>query len=168
VNFVYVHLNRVIRERDFDCIYVAGPGHGRPGLVANTYLEAPTARSIPTCPGTHPGCSGCSSSSRSPGAAAVARILGAVGAVPEVVVMPAGAGRGRQQRDDRGEGSGALVEGPQQRPEQDIQRRAQLLAVKPSWIYEAVLSGTLPSMRIGRHICFIRTMREEWLQGRVA
>jgi hypothetical protein len=29
------------------------------------------------------------------------------------------------------------------------------------------LSGTLPSLRIGRHICFIRTMREEWLQGRV-
>src|SRR3954470_310620 len=39
LNFVYVHLNRVIRERDLDCIYVAGPGHGGPGLVANTYLE---------------------------------------------------------------------------------------------------------------------------------
>ena len=39
LNFVYVHLNRVIRERDLDVIYVTGPGHGGPGIVANTYLE---------------------------------------------------------------------------------------------------------------------------------
>jgi xylulose-5-phosphate/fructose-6-phosphate phosphoketolase len=39
LNFVYAHLNRVIRERDVDAIYVAGPGHGGPGLVANVYLE---------------------------------------------------------------------------------------------------------------------------------
>jgi xylulose-5-phosphate/fructose-6-phosphate phosphoketolase len=39
LNFVYVHLNRVIRERDLNAIYVAGPGHGGPGLVANVYLE---------------------------------------------------------------------------------------------------------------------------------
>ena len=39
LNFIYVHLNRVIRERDLDVIYVAGPGHGGPGLVANTWLE---------------------------------------------------------------------------------------------------------------------------------
>ena len=45
---------------------------------------------------------------------------------------------------------------------------AQLLAVKPSWIYEAVRSGTLPSLRIGRHIRFTRPMLEEWLQSRVA
>jgi xylulose-5-phosphate/fructose-6-phosphate phosphoketolase len=38
-NFVYVHLNRIIRERDVDMIYVSGPGHGGPALVANTYLE---------------------------------------------------------------------------------------------------------------------------------
>ena len=38
-NFVYVHLNRVIRERDLDMIYISGPGHGGPALVANTYLE---------------------------------------------------------------------------------------------------------------------------------
>jgi len=38
-NFIYVHLNRVIRERDLDMIYIAGPGHGGPALVANTYLE---------------------------------------------------------------------------------------------------------------------------------
>jgi xylulose-5-phosphate/fructose-6-phosphate phosphoketolase len=39
LNFVYAHLNRLIRARDLDVIYVTGPGHGGPGLVANTYLE---------------------------------------------------------------------------------------------------------------------------------
>ena len=38
-NFIYAHLNRVIRERDLDMIYISGPGHGGPALVANTYLE---------------------------------------------------------------------------------------------------------------------------------
>src|SRR6476620_11756625 len=40
LNFLYVHLNRVINEHDLDMIYIAGPGHGGPGLVANTYLES--------------------------------------------------------------------------------------------------------------------------------
>jgi xylulose-5-phosphate/fructose-6-phosphate phosphoketolase len=39
LNFIYVHLNRIIKARDVSMIYVAGPGHGGPGLVANTYLE---------------------------------------------------------------------------------------------------------------------------------
>ncbi|HEX4263691.1 MAG TPA: phosphoketolase family protein [Verrucomicrobiae bacterium] len=39
LNFVYVHLNRAINERELNVIYVTGPGHGGPGLVANTYLE---------------------------------------------------------------------------------------------------------------------------------
>ncbi len=39
LNFIYVHLNRVIKNRDLNMIYIAGPGHGGPGLVANTYLE---------------------------------------------------------------------------------------------------------------------------------
>jgi xylulose-5-phosphate/fructose-6-phosphate phosphoketolase len=39
LNFIYVHLNRLIAERDLDVIYVTGPGHGGPGLVANAYLE---------------------------------------------------------------------------------------------------------------------------------
>ena len=39
LNFIYAHLNRVIKERDLDMIYIAGPGHGGPGLVANVYLE---------------------------------------------------------------------------------------------------------------------------------
>ena len=39
LNFVYVHLNRVIREHDLSMIYICGPGHGGPAMVANTYLE---------------------------------------------------------------------------------------------------------------------------------
>jgi len=39
LNFIYVHLNRVIKAQDLSMIYIAGPGHGGPGLVANTYLE---------------------------------------------------------------------------------------------------------------------------------
>jgi xylulose-5-phosphate/fructose-6-phosphate phosphoketolase len=38
-NFIYAHLNRVIRQFDLDMIYISGPGHGGPALVANTYLE---------------------------------------------------------------------------------------------------------------------------------
>src|SRR6184192_3714825 len=39
LNFVYVHLNRIIKQYDLNMIFVTGPGHGGPGLVANTYLE---------------------------------------------------------------------------------------------------------------------------------
>jgi len=39
LNFIYVHLNRVIRKNDLNMIYIAGPGHGGPGIVANVYLE---------------------------------------------------------------------------------------------------------------------------------
>ena len=39
LNFIYAHLNRVIKREDLSMIYLAGPGHGGPGLVANTYLE---------------------------------------------------------------------------------------------------------------------------------
>ena len=39
LNFIYVHLNRVIKAHDLDMIYITGPGHGGPGLVANAYLE---------------------------------------------------------------------------------------------------------------------------------
>lgn len=39
LNFIYVHLNRLIKKNDLNMIYIAGPGHGGPGLVANTYLE---------------------------------------------------------------------------------------------------------------------------------
>ena len=39
LNFIYAHMNRIIRERDLSVIFVTGPGHGGPGLVANVYLE---------------------------------------------------------------------------------------------------------------------------------
>ena len=39
LNFIYVHLNRVIKQRNLNMIYIIGPGHGGPGIVANAYLE---------------------------------------------------------------------------------------------------------------------------------
>ncbi len=39
LNFIYVHLNRIIKQHDLNVMYVIGPGHGGPGIVANTYLE---------------------------------------------------------------------------------------------------------------------------------
>ncbi|MEJ2324430.1 MAG: phosphoketolase family protein [Nitrospirota bacterium] len=39
LNFIYVHLNRAIKKHDLNMIYITGPGHGGPGIVANTYLE---------------------------------------------------------------------------------------------------------------------------------
>jgi xylulose-5-phosphate/fructose-6-phosphate phosphoketolase len=39
LNFIYVHMNRVIRKYDLNAIYICGPGHGGPGMVANAYLE---------------------------------------------------------------------------------------------------------------------------------
>jgi xylulose-5-phosphate/fructose-6-phosphate phosphoketolase len=47
LNFVYVQLNRVIKARDLSMIYIAGPGHGGPGLVANTYLEGTYSEMYP-------------------------------------------------------------------------------------------------------------------------
>ena len=39
LNFIYAHMNRVIKREDLDCIFICGPGHGGPAVVANTYLE---------------------------------------------------------------------------------------------------------------------------------
>jgi xylulose-5-phosphate/fructose-6-phosphate phosphoketolase len=39
LNFIYVHLNRIIKQHDLNMIFIIGPGHGGPGIVANTYLE---------------------------------------------------------------------------------------------------------------------------------
>jgi xylulose-5-phosphate/fructose-6-phosphate phosphoketolase len=47
LNFVYVHMNRVIVREDLDAIYVTGPGHGGPGLVANVYLEGTYSQVYP-------------------------------------------------------------------------------------------------------------------------
>src|SRR6476661_134934 len=38
LNFIYVHLNRIIKRDDLDMVFVTGPGHGGPAVVANTYL----------------------------------------------------------------------------------------------------------------------------------
>ena len=47
LNFIYVHLNRLIRQQDLDVIFIAGPGHGGPALVANTYLEGTYTQMYP-------------------------------------------------------------------------------------------------------------------------
>ena len=47
-NFIYVHLNRVIKKYDLDMFYIAGPGHGGPALVANTYLEGSYSEIYPS------------------------------------------------------------------------------------------------------------------------
>jgi xylulose-5-phosphate/fructose-6-phosphate phosphoketolase len=48
LNFVYVHMNRAIAARDLDAIFVAGPGHGGPAVVANAYLEGTYSERYPT------------------------------------------------------------------------------------------------------------------------
>ena len=56
------------------------------------------------------------------------------------------------------------LDSPLLKPEQ----AAELLAVRTSWIYEAVRTNRLPCLRIGRHIRFTREMLEEWLRERAA
>ena len=48
LNFIYAHLNRVIKARDLNMIYICGPGHGGPGMVANTYLEGTYSEIYPS------------------------------------------------------------------------------------------------------------------------
>jgi xylulose-5-phosphate/fructose-6-phosphate phosphoketolase len=47
LNFIYVHLNRIINQYDLNMIYITGPGHGGPGMVANTYLEGTYSELFP-------------------------------------------------------------------------------------------------------------------------
>jgi xylulose-5-phosphate/fructose-6-phosphate phosphoketolase len=47
LNFIYVHLNRIIKQRDVNMIYIIGPGHGGPGIVANTWLEGTYSETYP-------------------------------------------------------------------------------------------------------------------------
>ena len=65
LNLVYAHMNRAIVQRDLNAMYVTGPGHGGPGLVASTWLEGPTPSSIPTSRATRRACASSSASSRS-------------------------------------------------------------------------------------------------------
>src|ERR1700726_1394445 len=55
LNFIYLHFNRVIKNLDLNVIYIAGPGHGGPGLVANTYLEGTYSEFYPNIPQTEEG-----------------------------------------------------------------------------------------------------------------
>ncbi len=55
LNFIYVHCNRIIKANNLDMIFVAGPGHGGPGLVANTYLEGTYSEYYPNIPQTAEG-----------------------------------------------------------------------------------------------------------------
>src|SRR5712692_8598090 len=50
LNFIYVHFNRLIKKYDLNVIYITGPGHGGPGLVANTYLEGTYSGFYPHIP----------------------------------------------------------------------------------------------------------------------
>ena len=50
LNFLYAHMNRVIKAHDLNAIYVCGPGHGGPGMVANTYLEGTYSEVYPNIP----------------------------------------------------------------------------------------------------------------------
>ena len=47
LNFLYLHLNRIITERDLNVIFIAGPGHGAPGVVASTWLEGTYSETYP-------------------------------------------------------------------------------------------------------------------------
>ena len=55
LNFIYAQLNRAIRERDLDTIYITGPGHGGPGMVANSYLDGTYSELYPEVPQTEDG-----------------------------------------------------------------------------------------------------------------
>ncbi|UHD46298.1 phosphoketolase family protein [Aureimonas altamirensis] len=55
LNFIYVHLNRIIARRDEEILYVCGPGHGGPGMVANTYLEGVYSEIYPDVPESEDG-----------------------------------------------------------------------------------------------------------------
>ena len=55
LNFIYAHFNRVIKKYELNAIYIAGPGHGGPGIVANVYLEGTYSERYPNIPQTEVG-----------------------------------------------------------------------------------------------------------------
>ena len=55
LNFIYAHMNRLIKKHDIDAIFIAGPGHGGPAMVANTYLEGSYSEVYPNIPQTQEG-----------------------------------------------------------------------------------------------------------------
>ena len=55
LNFIYLHLNRVIKEHDLNGVFITGPGHGAPGIIANTYLEGTYSEFYPDISQDEPG-----------------------------------------------------------------------------------------------------------------
>src|SRR5579863_158971 len=55
LNFIYLHFNRAIKKYDLNVIFVTGPGHGAPGIVANTFLEGTYSELYPNVPQTEEG-----------------------------------------------------------------------------------------------------------------
>jgi len=64
LSFIYAHLNRLILERDANVIYLAGPGHGGPAIVANVYLEGTYSEIYPEVSHDVAACGGSAASSR--------------------------------------------------------------------------------------------------------
>src|ERR1700749_872361 len=55
LNLIYIHLNRLIRQTGADVLYVCGPGHGAPAIVANTYMEGTYSEVYPSVPESEEG-----------------------------------------------------------------------------------------------------------------
>lgn len=72
--------------------------------------------------------------------------------------MPAGADTATNPTD-------ALPPSPLSEPLLDAQAAAALLSVRPSWVYEAVRTGRVPHLKIGRHVRFLRSNLERWVVG---
>jgi xylulose-5-phosphate/fructose-6-phosphate phosphoketolase len=84
-NFIYVHLNRVIKKYDLDMIYVSGPGHGGPAVVANTYLEGTYSEIYPRSARTKRASESSSSGFRFRGASPAMRRHECPGSIHEAV-----------------------------------------------------------------------------------
>lgn len=93
---------------------------------------------------------------RSPGHASARPCDRSAGIASSQTPMPAGA-------DTATNPANALPPSPLSEPLLDAQAAAALLAVRPSWIYEAVRTGRVPHLKIGRHVRFLRSDLEQWV-----
>jgi len=48
-SFTYIHMNRLIKKYDLNCIFISGPGHGAPAVISNSYLEGVYSEVYPAC-----------------------------------------------------------------------------------------------------------------------
>src|SRR5438132_7688711 len=74
LSFIYVHLNRLIQDHRVDAIYLTGPGHGGPAMVANVYLEGTYSEVYPEITQDAAACGVCSGSSRRPAGSRVTSV----------------------------------------------------------------------------------------------